>query len=143
MAYGFMLTACLKRILRDIAMPRDGIAVRCEEMRGVKGFATDCFERFTDLNGVRHLFHGIAFREKRAFRELQVADMWAYESAKFLTMRGFKKDRTTPPRKLIRALDRTRRLYAGYFSDRTAKENAERWRHTYGDLPAWPSPNAV
>lgn len=139
LAYGFMLTLCLGRLVRSLPVPADGVAVVCEEIQGASGFAVECFHSLKNTDPrFKGKLQGIAFVPKERFRGLQAADILAHESQKKISRELRVPPDPRPTRKLMDRLIRSNRLWVGYFDE----DNIERQRAKYQQLPSWPPRNS-
>jgi hypothetical protein len=78
------------------------------------------------------MFAGITFAPKNRFRALQAADMLPYENFKHVTNRYAKED-PMPVRKLLTALDKSKRCSLGYYNEAALRNLRARFERFPGN----------
>lgn len=139
-AYVFLFHSCLDDLLIHLVphlSRREHIACICEERAGVEGATVEKFEetgrRAPEWKRVFQVTP--LFAPKHAFRPLQSADILAYEGYKHVTNQFLTDEALRPARKLFTSLDRSKRLFMGYYNEarlqnvrRRLTEGGQLWR---------------
>ena len=121
-AYVFLFHSCLDDFVTHLVPhlpPWDRrIACICEEREGVEGATVEKFQETRRRVPAWGEIFNITptFASKEAFRPLQSADILAYEGYKHVTNQFLGDQALRPVRKLFTSLDKSRRLWMGYYT---------------------------
>lgn len=132
-AYVVLFTACLTQLVKVMVPPLRGqrIGLVCEEREGVEGVTVDHVQRLKrGLRDWEKAFEGTpVFVPKGRFRPLEAADILAYEGYKHVTNQFLQDEALRPVRKMFTSLERTQRLFMGYFKRHQLEESRRHYRH--------------